>query len=155
MPNLSPLLPPALKVLHLGTAETQDYYTQRGSRSTSESVPLPLVLLPRFKNYLRSFSGLKLFSSSLVSSYSRTHPRHSALWNLREYMLYIKLNAYITICRIRALFSIVKGKKIKIEPYPSFISKANRQSFMKCDVLVILLPEGMPDLCFPSNYYIF
>lgn len=42
-----------------------------------------------------------------------------------------------------------RGKKRKIKSYTSFISKANLQSFTKCDILAILLPKGMPDLCFP------
>lgn len=39
--------------------------------------------------------------------------------------------------------------------YFSFISKANLHSFLKWAVLAILLPEGMPDLCFPQIYYVF
>lgn len=113
----------------------------------SESIPVPLILLAYFKNYLRSFPFLKLFSSNLVSSYVCAYPWHSVLWNLWEYMLYVKLYAYITICRIRALFSIaVKGKK---KSYSSVVSKVNLQSFMKCDILAILQPKGMPNLCFP------
>lgn len=63
-------------------------------------------------------------------------------------MPYIKINACVTIGRIKALFPIVKKKeqKIKIKSYASFISKANLKSFMKCDVLAILLQEEMPNL---------
>jgi len=77
----------------------------------SESIPLPLILLECFKNYLCSFSFLKLFSSNLVSSYRCVYLWRSVLWHLQQYMLYEKLNPYITICRIRALFFIVKKKE--------------------------------------------
>lgn len=39
-----------------------------------------------------------------------------------------------------------KRTKNKIKFYASFISKANLKSFMKCDVLAILLQEEMPNL---------
>lgn len=63
-------------------------------------------------------------------------------------MPYIKLNAYITIHRIKALLSVVKRKeqKIKIKSCTFFISKANLKSFIKCDILAILLQEEMPNL---------
>lgn len=76
----------------------------------------------------------------------------SAALSPMEYMPYIKLNVYITIFRRGALISI--AKKI-IKSYFSFISKANLHSFLKWAVLAILLPEGMPDLCFPQIYYVF
>lgn len=79
----------------------------------SKSVSVPLILLAYFKNYLCSFSFLKLFSSNLVSSHRCVYLWHSVLQNLWEYMLYIKLNAYITIRRIKALLSKVKKKNKK------------------------------------------
>lgn len=114
----------------------------------SESSSVPLILFAYFKNYLCSFSFLKLFSSNLVSSYRAVYVQHSVLWNLWEYMLYVKLNTYITICRIKALLSIVKKKehKLKVKSYTSSISKANLKSFMKCDKLAILLQGEMPNL---------
>lgn len=54
-----------------------------------------------------------------------------------------------------AFHSKEKEQKIKIKSYTSCISKANLKSFMKCDILAILLQEELPNLSLSWIFDIF
>lgn len=130
----------------MGTAETQNQYTEWVYMS--ESIPVPLILLAYFRNYLHSFWFLKLFSFSLHNSYICIYPHLSSPMKSMGIYAVHQVKCICNNLQNKGLIFHSEGEK-NIKSYTFFISKANLQSFMKCDTYTILLPKGMPDLCFP------
>lgn len=112
----------------------------------SESISVPLILLAYFKKpslFIFFFEALQL--QSCKQSQMCLSLAFSPLESMGIYTVH-KLNAYITIHKIKALLSTVKKKEQKIKSCTFFVSKANLKSFIKCYILAILLREEMPNL---------